>query len=778
MSSSTRSLSDARSPSTKSEVDRYRHLFEDRLHAGERPRIEDVLRKAPKHLRRPLMRALIAVEIHERRKLGDEPKEWEYLERFPDMSLSDLPVNEETTASLASGTPSPSSDEVTIDSRFANLRLHERGGLGEVVRAEDVGLHRQVALKFIRADAAANGHSRDQFLLEAEITGRLDHPGVVPVFGIGTTHDGRPFYAMRFIEGTTLRHAIDALHEQPHAGDDRRMQLRRLLAHLTAACRTIHYAHNRGVIHRDIKPDNIMIGRFGETFVVDWGLAIPVERTVHARESGEATLIAIAERKDGTQGTGAGAGTPAYMSPEQAKGSDLVLGPTSDIFSLGATLYRLLCGRPPYDPFAKDVREIAGRCEYQPLHEVRRDVPRALEAICHKSMRPNPSDRYQTAGELADDIERWMGDEPVTACTETMAERVVRFFRRNRVWALALAGCTLVAVVLSAGSSVLLGQIASEEREQRLAAEAARLAVELAREQGLITAAELGAKIVAAEVEQRWQVLNDAARNPTVRTTLSAHEDAGEFTPDQRQLLKSWLDGLYAQHQQPLRFQSLTILDERGVVVACSPSLNETVGEWQGYRSAFHGGLHDLDPSTPPEEVQAARHEVLSTAFLSETTDDISVALSVPIWDQDTSNPEARVVGILSMSVVMADFTELDTLVGDSFLIDLRENRIEGTTRRGLIIQHSRSRRSDAHVDSDAAEIAWVDAGCIERADRLSKLVRRTARHGHRTTVTAAWWGAVADPILPDARPGATAAWPVKLRTRDQIPWLVMVRQR
>lgn len=776
MSSSTKSISDARSPSTKSEVERYQRRFEARLEAGEQPRIEDVLRESPKRLRRSLIRALIAVEIRERRKRGDAPKEWEYLERFPDMSLSDLPVNLETTASLTSGGSSASGDEVTIDSRFANLRLHERGGLGEVVRAEDVGLHRQVALKFIRADAAANGHSRDQFLLEAEITGRLDHPGVVPVFGIGTTHDDRPFYAMRFIEGTTLRHAIDAFHEKPRAGDDRRMQLRRLLAHLTAACRTIHYAHNRGVIHRDIKPDNIMIGRFGETFVVDWGLAIPVERTAHARESGEATLLA--DRKEGTQGTGAGAGTPAYMSPEQAKGSDLVLGPTSDIFSLGATLYRLLCGRPPYDPFDKEVRELAGRCEYQPLHQVRHDIPRSLEAICQKSMRPNPSDRYQTAGELADDIERWMGDEPVTACTETMGERVVRFFRRNRAWALALAGCALVAIVLSAGSSVLLGQMAREEREQRLAAESAQLAVELAREQGLITAAELGAKIVAAEVEQRWQVLNDASRTSSVRTTLGAHEEAGDFTPDQRQLLKSWLDGLYAQHQQSLRFQSLTILDSQGVVVACSPSSNETVGEWQGYRTAFHGGLHDLDPNTPPDEVRPARHEVLSTAFLSDKTDDVSVALSVPIWDQDTNSPEARVVGILSMSVVMAEFTELDTLVGDSFLIDLRENRIENSTRRGLVLQHSRSRRSDAHVDSDAADIAWVDGSCIERADRLSKLVRRTARHGHRTTVTTAWWGAVADPILPDARPGATAAWPVKLRTRDEIPWLVMVRQR
>jgi serine/threonine-protein kinase len=719
---------------------------------------------------------LIGVEIRERRNRGEAPKEWEYLERFPDASLSDLPVSIETTARLGPDAPSANSNEVTLDSRFANLRLHQRGGLGEVVRAEDVGLHRQVALKFIRADAAADGHSRDQFLLEAEITGRLDHPGVVPVFGIGTTHDNRPFYAMRFIEGTTLRQAIDAFHEQPGPDDDHRMQLRRLLAHLTAACRTIHYAHNRGVIHRDIKPDNIMIGRFGETFVVDWGLAIPFERNAHARESGEATLLA--DHKEATQGSGKGAGTPSYMSPEQAVGAELRFGPASDIFSLGATLYRLLCGRAPYDPFDTNVRERARRCEYQPLREVRRGIPRALEAICRAAMRPNPNDRYQTAGELADDIERWMADEPVTAITETMPERLVRFFRRHRAWTLALAGCTLMAIVFFGGSSVLLGQMARQEHDQRIASESARRAAEVAREQGLITAAELGAKIVSGEVEHRWQVLGDAARSTAVRESLAEREPHGKLSPDQRQRLQAWLDGLYAQHQQSLRFQNLFVLDGDGMQIACSPSSTETVGTWWGYRSVFHGGPHDLDPNTSPDEVRPARHEVLSTAFLDDTSDEVMVDFSVPIWNEDQGDPEAHALGMLAMSVPMADFTELDTLVGDAFLVDLRESRIGDERRRGLILEHSRSRRSDFQMGSESADVAWLDSSCIERADRLTNLVRRSARHGHRMTVDAGWWGDLADPILPDARLAATAAWPVKLRTRDQIPWLVMVRQR
>ncbi len=758
------------------EVHRCRDVFEARLHAGERLHIEDFLHGAPARMRRPLLRELIAVEIRERRKRGEEPKEWEYLERFPDASLSDLPVSVETTARLAPDAQTTNGDEVTLDSRFANLRLHQRGGLGEVVRAEDVGLHRQVALKFIRADAAADGHSRDQFLLEAEITGRLDHPGVVPVFGIGTTHDNRPFYAMRFIDGTTLRHAIDAFHDRPEPGDAGRMQLRRLLAHLTAACRTVHYAHDRGVIHRDIKPDNIMIGRFGETFVVDWGLARPFARSVQAPDCGEATLLG--EFKEGTQGSGIGAGTPSYMSPEQANGSELRVGPASDIFCLGATLYRLLGGRPPYDPFHTDTRELARRCDYPRLREVHRDIPRALEAICQRAMRPEPADRYQTAGELADDIERWMADEPVTARTETLAERILRFLRRHRLWSLVLAGCTLMAIVVFGGSSLLLGQIARKEHDQRLAAEAAQRAAEVAREQGLITAAELGAKIVAAEVEHRWQVLGDAASSTSFRETLAAHEQPGNLAPDQRHRLQAWLDGLYAQHQRSLRFDRLFVLDGDGMQAACSPSSTETAGTWQGYRSVFHGGSHDLDSNSPRNEVRPSRHAVLSAAFLDDESDDVTVDFAVPVWSHDPGDPDSKVVGMLAMSVAMADFSELDTLVGDAFLVDLRENRIVETSRRGLILQHSRSRRSDLRMDMESADVAWLDRNCIERADRLTNLVRRSARHGHRMTVDAGWWGDVADPILPDARPAATAAWPVKLRTRDQVPWLVMVRQR
>jgi serine/threonine protein kinase len=160
--------------------------------------------------------------------------------------------------------------------RYRILRPHARGGLGEVFLAEDQELHREVALKEIQAPYAQDPPSRARFLLEAEVTGRLEHPGIVPVYGLGTYADGRPFYVMRFIRGANLKEAIGQFHEADRAKrqpGERSLALHQLLRRFLAVCNTVAYAHSRGVLHRDLKPGNIMLGRYGETLVVDWGLA-------------------------------------------------------------------------------------------------------------------------------------------------------------------------------------------------------------------------------------------------------------------------------------------------------------------------------------------------------------------------------------------------------------------------------------------------------------------------------------------------------------------------
>ena len=233
--------------------------------------------------------------------------------------------------------------------RFRILRPHARGGLGAVFVALDGELHREVALKQILLKHADDPVSRQRFVVEAEITGGLEHPGVVPVYGLGADAAGRPYYAMRFIKGDSLKEAIHRFHNDDALRKDpgrRSLELRKLLRRFTDVCNAIDFAHSRGVIHRDLKPANIIVGKHGETLVVDWGLAKAVGRSDPS--VGEETLAPSSGGSSETS-PGSALGTPAYMSPEQARGELDRLGPRSDVYSLGATLYCLLTGNQPVE---------------------------------------------------------------------------------------------------------------------------------------------------------------------------------------------------------------------------------------------------------------------------------------------------------------------------------------------------------------------------------------------------------------------------------------------
>jgi len=380
--------------------------------------------------------------------------------------------------------------------RFRILRPHARGGLGAVFVALDGELHREVALKQILEKHADDPVSRQRFIAEAEITGGLEHPGVVPVYGLGADSFGRPYYAMRFIKGNSLKEAIEHFHGEPgrvSAGSRSRktrgahatpLALRKLLRRFLDVCNAVDYAHSRGVIHRDIKPANIIVGKYGETLVVDWGLAKAVGRAVPS--TGEQTL---APSSSGSSETlpGSALGTPAYMSPEQARGELNRLGPPSDVYSLGATLCCMLTGKPPFegDDIGVILRAVQDGHFPRPS-QLNLSLDKALDAVCLKAMATRPEDRYPTARALADDLDRWMADEPVSAWPEPFSRRARRWARRNRTVV------TAAAVALAAGVVGLAAVLAVQTRAKtdiaRSLASETRANAELTRSQAAVQA--------------------------------------------------------------------------------------------------------------------------------------------------------------------------------------------------------------------------------------------------------------------------------------------------
>lgn len=492
------STPDSLSPTQAEELDRACDRFEAAWRSGATPNIEDYL-DTPRAHRSALLGELIVIDLHWRRRRGEQPTPEEYIARFgrdqdavaiafertranalttcePDLGLA--PVERRA---LRQG--SHSNIAATADGqRFRIIREHARGGLGEVFVAVDTEVNREVALKEIRPEYANHPESRARFLIEAEVTGRLEHPGIVPIYSIGRQSDGRPFYAMRFVRGESLKEAINRLHATPDALPTARALGRQaLLRHFLAVCYAVDYAHARGVVHRDLKPANIMLGGFGETLVVDWGLAKPIGEVGSVWVDGKAGSPDASQPSpivpsswigmDSTlTQTGQVIGTPAFMSPEQAAG-DLV-GPASDIYSLGATLYAILTGRPPFEEgTVAALLDLVRSGTIVPPRGVNQAIDPALDAVCRKAMALKPEDRYGSVRALADDVERWLADEPTSAYAEPAWKRVARWGRRHRTAVLSAAAALAVAIVALAISTALLrranGEIRNSERMAR-----------------------------------------------------------------------------------------------------------------------------------------------------------------------------------------------------------------------------------------------------------------------------------------------------------------------
>ncbi len=343
-------------------------------------------------------------------------------------------------------------DDLHATAVYRPRRFHARGGLGEVLAARQEELDRTVALKRIRPDKLHDA-ARRRFLREAAITARLQHPGIVPVYGLGQDEDG-PFYTMPLIEGRTLQEAIDAFHGDESLRRDpgrRALAFRGLLQQLVAVCNTMAYAHDQGVIHRDLKPSNIMLGPYGETLVMDWGLAKRLG-TDDAGGEAEGDAPSPSPSPDALTATGDVLGTPYYMSPEQARGEPT--GPASDVFNLGLVLYAILTGKSPYaDAVLQGGRLQEAVREAAVVPPRRRDpgLPGALEAVCLKALAARSEDRYSSPRDLADDLSKWLADESVGAYRSPFADRARRWMKRHRT-AVTGGAIALLAVVIGLGA--------------------------------------------------------------------------------------------------------------------------------------------------------------------------------------------------------------------------------------------------------------------------------------------------------------------------------------
>jgi len=363
-----------------------------------------------------------------------------------------------------------------------------RGGMGRIIAAEDQRLHRPVALKEL-IDPVPEQVGR--FEREALITARLQHPGIVPVYEAGRWPSGEPFFAMKMVSGRPLDRVI---------AETRTLQDRlALLPRIAAAADAMAYAHSQRVIHRDLKPGNVLIGDFGETVVIDWGLAKDLDATDGPdsgqrmpRQAQKKTVMTTSSDSPTLTVAGAVMGTPAYMAPEQARGESL--DQRADVFALGAMLYHVLAGVPPYNArTATDVIASAALGRVVPLLEREKRAPADLVAIVNRAMAHEPADRYPDAGELAEELRRFMTGQLVDAHRYTTLQKLGRFIKKHRA-----------AVIVSGLSIVLfavLGTLAVRQIvEQRDAANYERLVADTRRQ-----AAEKLIDKMLSDVKERLQ---------------------------------------------------------------------------------------------------------------------------------------------------------------------------------------------------------------------------------------------------------------------------------
>jgi serine/threonine protein kinase len=305
--------------------------------------------------------------------------------------------------------------------RYASLQQLGEGGMGEVLLCVDRRIGRQVAMKVMRSIHVGRRDLRLRFLREALVQGQLEHPSIVPVYDVATSDDGAPQFTMKRVRGVTLEETFDRL-RSGDAAAVKQYTRHKLLTAFGSVCLCVHFAHRRGVLHRDLKPSNVMLGDFGEVYVLDWGVA------KIAGEAQDAVAAADESAATGQTEIGAVMGTPGYMAPEQVRNESI--DERADVYALGTILYELLTLMPLHEgpsPAALCAATLRGQEARASVRAPNRDVPPELEAICVKATGLNAADRFSSVGELSDALERFLeGDRDVARRRDLAADHVAR----------------------------------------------------------------------------------------------------------------------------------------------------------------------------------------------------------------------------------------------------------------------------------------------------------------------------------------------------------------
>jgi WD40 repeat protein len=443
-------------------VDELCDAFEAAWRAGGRPRIEDYLDMAPRSDRATLLGELLAAEWEVRRAMGEQVESGEYLARFRDhIALVETMWRETghdiwpTTYDLGTFPSVPVLPQVPGYTILAELG---RGGMGAVYKARQTALERLVALKMILAGDFADAEAAARFRVEATTIARLKHPNIVQIHAVGE-HDGRAFIELEYVAGGSLAQWLDGI---PWPVD-------RAARFISALASAMGDVHRLGIVHRDLKPANILLADDRTPKIADFGLA-----KLHGRDGSLTHTEAIL-------------GSPSYMAPEQAEGKAREATPPADVYALGAILYELLTGRPPFcAATALETLQQVRSLEPVSPRRLLPQLPRDLETICLKCLDKLPERRYSNGGELAAELNRFLGHQPIVARATGLPTRLARFCRRHRSVAIASA----VAAVAVLASLVLLLALAlvQSAAARRLGAalnESRRLSASLIREQGI-----------------------------------------------------------------------------------------------------------------------------------------------------------------------------------------------------------------------------------------------------------------------------------------------------